>query len=639
MGRFMDATAASLDVSRDGLLANLAASRLFSEDELRDILAQHPEGDALSLSQSFISDGLLTEYQLASITQGFPEELRIGNYDVLDKLGAGGMGTVMKARHRRMKRIVALKLLLPKFCGNESFVKRFQREVETIAKLGHPNIVMAYDADESEAGHFLVMEFVDGRDLASTVEKTGPLHPKDAVDCVLQAARGLGYAHSLNVIHRDIKPANLLRDKNGAVKVTDLGLARLAANPDETPNTGITQAGFVLGTPDYMPPEQALDSTSLDHRADIYSLGATLYFLVAGKVMYPGSSVMAVLLGHRDGEIPALPGADPALDAIYRIMVAKKPENRFQSMKDVIQALEALEPGKAETKIQALGDTAALSTSEIPLASQRWFKAVIVEPSRVQASIMRKFLEAQDLTVSAAVGTGADALAAVRQHKPEAVLCTHLLADTSGVDLAGLIHAEMGAAAPGFVLVASEDDGTKAGAMSRLTRTIVLLKPFTPEQLVVALNAVTSKALVVKSPDSSLAGIPTLKPQKRDRAGIKVLIVDDSAVCRIYEKQVLQQLGFQTFTDAADGANAIAAAVREPFDLIVTDYNMPLMDGHALVSYLKQNPATASMPIVMVTTETEPAVLDPVRALGVAAVFEKNFPVETVKALMDRLFP
>ena len=328
----MQATSASLELSRDAFLANLAASRLLTEDEVRDVVSKHPDANALDLTGAFIANGMLTAYQIASICEGFGDSLRIGNYDVLDKLGAGGMGTVLKARHRRMKRVVALKLLLPKFCENESFVKRFQREVETIAKLGHPNIVMAYDADECDSGHFLVMEFVDGRDLSSIVEKFGPMKAAEAVDCILQAARGLAYAHSLNVIHRDIKPANLLRDKNGTVKVTDLGLARLATTADSPVNTGITQAGFVLGTPDYMPPEQAVDSTDLDQRADIYSLGATLFQLITGNVMYPGASVMAVLMKHREAEIPPLPDSPPALDAIFRTMVAKKAEDGFQTM-------------------------------------------------------------------------------------------------------------------------------------------------------------------------------------------------------------------------------------------------------------------------------------------------------------------
>ena len=137
------------------------------------------------------------------------------------------MGTVFKARHRRMKRIVALKVLAANLSENPLFVKRFQREVETIAALGHPNVVMAYDADEAEIGHFLVMEFVSGSDLAACVERTGPLSVAAAVDAILQSAKGLAYAHTQGIIHRDIKPHNLLRDQNGVIKVTDLGLARL----------------------------------------------------------------------------------------------------------------------------------------------------------------------------------------------------------------------------------------------------------------------------------------------------------------------------------------------------------------------------------------------------------------------------
>src|SRR5262249_42250832 len=152
-------------------------------------------------------------------------------------------------------------------------------EVETIARLSHPNIVMAFDADEAEAGHFLVMEFVNGQDLNREVLKNGPMQLALAIDCVVQAARGLEDAHSQNIVHRDIKPANLLRDRSGVVKVADLGLARLSAASGQGGNSGLTQSGGLVGTLDYMPPEQALDATSTDHRADIYSLGGTLFFL------------------------------------------------------------------------------------------------------------------------------------------------------------------------------------------------------------------------------------------------------------------------------------------------------------------------------------------------------------------------
>src|SRR3954467_8504335 len=165
----MDATAANIDVSREDFLKNLRASKLVDDAEMVRLAAL--DTDVLSLANSLVSSGALTDYQLDAITQGKQAELRVGNHDILARLGAGGMGTVFKARHRRMKRIVALKVLAANLSENPVFVKRFQREVETIAALGHPNVVMAYDADEAEAGHFLVMEFVNGLDLAACVER------------------------------------------------------------------------------------------------------------------------------------------------------------------------------------------------------------------------------------------------------------------------------------------------------------------------------------------------------------------------------------------------------------------------------------------------------------------------------------
>src|SRR5262249_53219870 len=162
-----------------------------------------------------------------------------------------------------------LKVLSKEIAGSERFAQRFQREVETIAKLSHPNIVMAFDADEGPSGPFLVMEFVNGRDLASDVHKNGPLAVDDAVEGILQSAFGLEYADAQGIIHRDIKPGNLLRDVSGVVKVADLGLARL--NSSHGSITSLTSAGGVLGTVDFMAPEQAVDSTAVDHRADIYS--------------------------------------------------------------------------------------------------------------------------------------------------------------------------------------------------------------------------------------------------------------------------------------------------------------------------------------------------------------------------------
>ena len=278
--------------------------------------------------------------------EGRLPELRIGNYVVMSRLGAGGMGTVYKARHRSMNRTVALKVLTRETGGQSSMAQRFQREVETIAQLSHPNIVMAFDAGEDDKGLYLVMEFVDGRDLSCEVAQTGPLSIADATDCTLQAARGLACAHEHGIVHRDVKPANLLRDRAGVVKVADLGLARLATAEANSVTASLTQAGNILGTADYIAPEQAMDSANVDHRVDIYSLGCTLFFLLAGRPMYSAGSLMALLLKHRDAPIPSLCEARPdvpaELDEIYRRMAAKKPEDRYATMAEVVRALEGV---------------------------------------------------------------------------------------------------------------------------------------------------------------------------------------------------------------------------------------------------------------------------------------------------------
>ena len=297
-------------ISREEFVKRLSESGLLSGDDLRAALVGIGDvagvSDARALARSLVETGRLTSFQADAILDGRLPQLFIGNYTILSRLGAGGMGTVFKARHRSMKRVVALKILSRDTSAPSDHTQRFQREVETIAQLSHPNIVMAYDAGEAENGLYLVMEYVDGRDLASEVAQSGPLSMADAVDCVLQAARGLAYAHDHGIVHRDVKPANLLRDTAGVVKVADLGLAHLSNSETSSVNASLTQAGSILGTADYIAPEQALDSATVDHRVDIYSLGCTLFFLLAGRPMYSAGSLMALLLKHRDAPIPSL---------------------------------------------------------------------------------------------------------------------------------------------------------------------------------------------------------------------------------------------------------------------------------------------------------------------------------------------
>ncbi|MFO0846509.1 MAG: response regulator [Gemmataceae bacterium] len=650
-------------LSREQFFQNLSDSRLFTPEEVSKARATPLESqaqDGEAAAQQLIASGKLTAFQAEAVRERRFEGLVIGNYEVLDRLGQGGMGTVYKARHRRMRRVVAIKILSRNVAQSERFIKRFQREVEAVSRLNHPNIVMAHDADEGDVGHFLVMEFVNGRDLASEVQQNGPLPVRQAVACIVQAAKALEYAHGQGVIHRDIKPANLLRDAGGVVKVADLGLARFdeAAGPPPEDASALTQAGTIMGTVDFMPPEQALGAVNIDHRADIYSLGCTLYFLLLGKPPFQGPTLMATLLKHREGPVPSIAEARPEvpgeLDAVFRRMMAKAAADRYQTMAEVIQALEAVEEalrepapaptaglvleldgfgpagstGDWESQQTAVGAPSPTASQTVDLAPPATgvglaLKVLLIEPSRTQSAIIRKYLQAHGVQQVTGVPTGREAIQAVRRERPDVILSALHLSDMTGVQLAEQLHGELKPATPGFVLISSETECAEAGSLSECGKAVLLKKPFTPEQLVDALK-------VVAAGQSS-------PPPASALSKLRVLIVDDSAPARLHVRGVLTRLGLSQFVEATDGAHAVAAVAGGSFDLVVTDYNMPHMDGRALVAYLKQNEATAAVPIIMVTTEDDPGKLEAVRRLGVDAVCEKRFPPEVVEKVLAQL--
>lgn len=284
---------------------------------------------------------------------------RLGQYELLDKLGQGGMGAVYKARHKALGRTVAVKILPTDRMDEAHAVDRFRREMLALARFEHPNIVRVYDAGEHEGTHYLAMEYVDGCDLATYVKRNGPATIDQAIDFILQAAHGLAAAHAEGIIHRDVKPANLLVDARGAVKILDLGLARF----ENAGSDGITDSDAVMGTVDYMSPEQSADTKHADASSDIYSLGCTLWYLLTGSRVYEGDTAVKRIMKHREAPVPSLSSrrndAPWGLDQTLRKMLAKKPGERHLSMEQVIAELEqAREQRRTEqTDVSVHGDS------------------------------------------------------------------------------------------------------------------------------------------------------------------------------------------------------------------------------------------------------------------------------------------
>jgi serine/threonine-protein kinase len=332
--------------SVDTLLQALEESQLLTPAQLEQCrVGRAGFADPRALARHLLQRDWLTPFQVNQLLQGKADELFLDNYVLMERIGQGGMGQVFRAKHRIMDRVVALKIIRPERLANPDLVRRFRREIKLAGQLAHPNIVAAYDADEVRGTFFLVMEFVEGIDLARYVEKNGRRPVPQACDWVRQVALGLQHAHERGMVHRDIKPANLLLAvKENVVKVLDMGLARLNHGADaEQTAAGLTQEGTVMGTPDYMAPEQAEESTGVDIRADIYSLGGTLYFLLAGHVPFPGGTLAQKLRKHAQAEPEPLAArrddVPAGLAAVVRKMMAKRPEERQQTPGEVAAAL------------------------------------------------------------------------------------------------------------------------------------------------------------------------------------------------------------------------------------------------------------------------------------------------------------
>ncbi|HMO12504.1 MAG TPA: protein kinase [Pirellulaceae bacterium] len=315
------------------------------------------------LTKHLISSGLITRWHADKLLAGKYKGFFLGKYKLLGHLGTGGMSSVYLAEHTLFNQMRAIKVLPRNRVGDKTYLDRFYREGRAAAALNHPNIVRVYDIDNESDTHYLVMEYVEGRDLYETVKQDGPLNFVDAIKYTMQAAQGLAHAHEANLVHRDVKPANLLVTKGGTVKLLDLGLALFQ---EEDYSLTVDHNEKVLGTADYLAPEQALNSHQVDHRADIYALGCTLYYLLVGKPPFPEGTLAQRIAMHQTQKPRSIktvrPNCPDAMLAVIEKMTAKKPEERYQNCKSLLvdlkkclpiaQSIVASEVGaKAEVKV------------------------------------------------------------------------------------------------------------------------------------------------------------------------------------------------------------------------------------------------------------------------------------------------
>jgi serine/threonine protein kinase len=360
----------------DDFLELLERSNLLKPTEFakaRELSAD--ASDVAQFSKILVVNKIITPWQRGHLLQG-RTTFRLGNYRLITLLGRGGMGSVFLASHVVMNRKVALKFIPAKIARNPVALEGFLAEARTIASLDHVNIVRAYSVDNEGDRYYLVMEYVEGMDLQRAVEAFGPLEIEAAVDYIRQAADGLAHAHRRNMIHCDIKPSNLIvMELDGTVKILDMGLARLVQDKPGGSSPGGAN-NQILGSVDYLAPEQALHSDDFNHRADIYALGCTLYFLLTGQPPFPTGTLAQRIVKHQtldpEDVTHLRPEIPESLAAICRTMMAKNPADRYQTAEEVSDALSEWQPEVPQAekksiaikKIESVEDFSAVSPWE-----------------------------------------------------------------------------------------------------------------------------------------------------------------------------------------------------------------------------------------------------------------------------------
>jgi serine/threonine-protein kinase len=301
-------------------------------------------GVAITLEEVLVRRGYLSPDQLANINASIGRGRTdiIPGFELIEKIGQGGMGTVYKARQLSMDRVVAVKILLPSFAHEPNAVERFLREAKMVGALSHPNLTAGIDAGYQNGVYYCVMEYIEGFTLAKLLENRKPLTWNDAMQITRQIAEVLRYAEQYGLVHRDVKPENIIIDTSGTAKLMDLGLAKLVEGPSKV--TSLTKTGLIVGTPAYVSPEQAEGKAELDIRSDIYSLGLTVFEMLTGQMAYDGETPMAVL-ARRFQETPKYTllervGVPVSVVSIVKKMTERDPAKRFQKCSELLQAID-----------------------------------------------------------------------------------------------------------------------------------------------------------------------------------------------------------------------------------------------------------------------------------------------------------
>jgi serine/threonine protein kinase len=341
--------AAAQKTDEDRLAHALVSRGLVTREEIGQCRpAAGADAGPGALLTRLVDAGLLTPNQARRATQELSRLLiqQIPGYELVEKLGQGSMGVVYKARQLSMNRLVAIKVLLPRLAANPRYLERFTHEAHIAAKLSHNNIVQAIDVGSAGKLHYFVMEYVEGTTIKDQIEAGKVYGEKEGLEIIVQVAQALAHAHRRKLIHRDIKPANIILTSEGIAKLADLGLARQSSNDA----LAESEKGMVYGTPYYIAPEQIRGQEDVDVRADMYSLGATLYHMVTGRPPFPGKKAEAIFKAHLDSDLTPPDHLNTALSSglgeVVEFMMAKDRRRRYQTPDDLIIDLECLLAGQ-----------------------------------------------------------------------------------------------------------------------------------------------------------------------------------------------------------------------------------------------------------------------------------------------------